>query len=335
MKRKKVRVLLIEDNKFDQMAFVRMLEKEKLCYDYTIAACVAEARKMAESKVFDVVISDYYLGDGTLFDIIDLVKNAPIIITTGVGSEEVVIKAMQEGAFDYLIKDLDRNYLKVLPVTIENAIKHKRSEEKSCMLSHAIMCVNECVYITDVNDRIIFVNKVFCKTYGYPEDEIIGKPSTVLWKNKSLNNEDVKNILTKIDEFGWKSQLYHQRKDGSELLISISRSIIKDDKENEVAVVGVVHEISEDKPAPGKLNKTPKTAAAASHSHAEEVVNLGHHMRARMNTILEVMKLLSGTELTPQQRDYVKVLNFSSEAVANSLDRISDLFNSKSELVNN
>ena len=129
MEDSKIKVLLIEDNKFDQMAFKRLVDHEDLPYNYTIAGCLSEAEKMLKSARFDVIIADYYLGDGTLFDIFSLLGDTPIIIATGAGDEDVAVKAMKEGAYDYLIKDLDRNYLKVLPVVIKNAINHKKSEK--------------------------------------------------------------------------------------------------------------------------------------------------------------------------------------------------------------
>jgi len=122
------KILLIEDDKLDQMAFKRLVKDENLPYDYTIAASVSEARSILSSERFDVVIVDYLLGDGTFFDIRNLIKDTPVIITTGTGDEEVAIKAWKGGAYDYLIKDLGRNYLKAVPITVENAIKHKKSE---------------------------------------------------------------------------------------------------------------------------------------------------------------------------------------------------------------
>jgi len=75
------------------------------------------------------VITDYNLGDGIAFNIFDFVTDAPIILVTGVGDEEIAVKAMKAGAYDYLIKDHQRNYLKVLPLTVANAIKHKKMED--------------------------------------------------------------------------------------------------------------------------------------------------------------------------------------------------------------
>ncbi|MHC4565002.1 MAG: response regulator, partial [Planctomycetota bacterium] len=73
----KYRILLIEDERLDQMAFERFVKKEKLPYDYTIAGSVSEAKNLLESCQFDAIISDYSLGDGTALDILNLVKDIP------------------------------------------------------------------------------------------------------------------------------------------------------------------------------------------------------------------------------------------------------------------
>lgn len=129
MNNSKYKILLIEDDKLDQMAFKRMMKDRELSYDCTIAGSVSEAREILDSRDFDVVICDYALGDGTAFDILNAIRNIPIILVTGVGNEELVTKAWKAGACDYLIKDLDQSYLKTVPITIENAVKHGKMEE--------------------------------------------------------------------------------------------------------------------------------------------------------------------------------------------------------------
>jgi len=126
----KYKVLLIEDDKVEQMAFKRLVEDENLPYDCTIAGSVSEANSILGTDKFDIAIVDYFLGDGTAFDIFDSIKDIPIIITTGVGDEEIAIRTMKAGASDYLVKDHERNYLKALPVRIENVVKHKKAEAK-------------------------------------------------------------------------------------------------------------------------------------------------------------------------------------------------------------
>ena len=123
------RILLIEDDQVDQTAFKRLIKEKDLPYDYLIAGSVSEARKVLRSETFDAVITDYLLGDGTAFDIIGFVADTPVIFVTGSGDEEIALKAMKAGAYDYLIKDPMRNYLNVLSVTTENVIKRKRNED--------------------------------------------------------------------------------------------------------------------------------------------------------------------------------------------------------------
>ncbi|MEN8262220.1 MAG: histidine kinase dimerization/phosphoacceptor domain -containing protein [Nitrospirota bacterium] len=125
----KARVFLIEDDKVDQMAFKRLVKESDLPYDYSIAGSVSEAKEMLGLNKFEVVISDYLLGDGTALDIFDSIVDIPIIVVTGSGDEEIAVKAMKAGAYDYLIKDPKGNYLKVLPVTVENALGRKKNEE--------------------------------------------------------------------------------------------------------------------------------------------------------------------------------------------------------------
>jgi CheY-like chemotaxis protein len=129
MERTKYKVLLIEDNKLDRMAFERFVYNEKLQYDYTAAQSISEAREILKSDQFDIIVSDYSLGDGTALDILNSVKDTPIILITAAEEEEVPINAQKAGTYDYLSKDLDRNYLKAVPKTIEDAIKHKKVEE--------------------------------------------------------------------------------------------------------------------------------------------------------------------------------------------------------------
>jgi len=129
VEQKKHTILLIEDDEVDQKAFIRLIKDQDLPYACTIAASISEARSILGRKDFDVIITDYSLGDGTSFDILDFVNNTPIIVITG--TEGVVINSPKVHVCDSLIKDIERNYLKVLPGAIEKAIRQKRGENRS------------------------------------------------------------------------------------------------------------------------------------------------------------------------------------------------------------
>jgi len=159
------KILLIEDDRLDQMAFERFLKDEKLVYDCTVASSVSEAHSILACEDFDAIVSDYSLGDGTALNILDLTKEIPIIIVTGVGDEKVATQAWRRGAYDYITKDIERNYLKVIPKTIKNAIEHKTMQEAlerkqknlEAMFDAAPGCmllIDENTIVTRANDSI-------------------------------------------------------------------------------------------------------------------------------------------------------------------------------------
>jgi PAS domain S-box-containing protein len=245
MENAKYKVLIIEDNQIEQRMYQRFIENHDLQYDYLIAGSVSDAQHALNTETFDIIITDHELGDGSAFDILSLAKDTPVIVVTGAGDEETAVKVWKAGAYDYLVKDVNQSYLKAIPKTVENAINHKIVEKKLQLLSGAVMSTEDSVYITDMKGTIIFVNKAFCKTYGYTEEEIVGKNSGILWiqKNQGENTRSV--FQTRSFGSGWEVGFYHRRKDNSIFPISLSRSTIKDSNRNDVAIVGVARDISE------------------------------------------------------------------------------------------
>lgn len=251
MKDNGYKILLVEDDIIDQMAFKKMVKQRELDYDYIVAGSTEEAAAAVEDNTFDLVITDYMLGDGTAFDVMKLLSETPIIITTGAGNEEIAVRAMHEGACDYLVKDSEGNYLKVLPITIENAIERIRNQKQLRILSHALMSIGDSVYITDINDNIILVNKAFTETFGFKEEEIVGRNSCQLSKSNDCYSQS-EDWDSSIEDM-YMNEVYHIKKDGSEFPALVSNSSIRDDNGSVLAKVGVVRDITEMKDAQKKL----------------------------------------------------------------------------------
>jgi len=245
MENTRYKILLIEDDQLDQMAFKRFVESNDIPYDCTISGSFSQANQVLNSEQFDIIITDHSLGDGTALDILESAKNTPVIVVTGAGDEETAIKAWKAGAYDYLVKDINQNYLKAIPITVENAVRHNKVEKELQLLSGAVMSTDDSIYITDMQGKIVYVNKAFCKTYGYTEEEIVGQNGNLLWigRNQSQNTRSV--FQTKTSGSGWEVGFYHRRKDNSVFPVSLSRSNIKDTKGRDVAIVGVARDITE------------------------------------------------------------------------------------------
>src|SRR4030042_223960 len=123
----------------------------------------------------------FFFKQKTAYEILDLVQEAPVILVTGAGGEETAVRAWKAGAYDFLVKDARGDYLKALAITVENAIAYRRAKKELELLSGAIMSAQDCIYLTDLQGKILFVNGAFCRTYGYTRSQVLGKDSSILW----------------------------------------------------------------------------------------------------------------------------------------------------------
>ena len=172
------KILLVEDDKIDQMAFERLVEEENLPYYYEIAGSVSQARDILGDKDFDAIVCDYNLGDGTGFEVLEIAGQRPFIFVTGAGDEAVAVKAMKKGACDYLIKDPVRNYLKVLPLVVDSAVKNEaaaRNLEKVHAQNQQLLDAIPLILIgVNSNYQITHWNRAAAETFAVEADDVLG-----------------------------------------------------------------------------------------------------------------------------------------------------------------
>jgi PAS domain S-box-containing protein len=136
--------------------------------------------------------------------------------------------------------------------TISDITARKDSEKTISMLAHAIRSVSECVSITDMTDEIIFVNSAFLKTYQFEEHELLGKSISMV-RSPNNSRDFVKEILPATLQGGWHGEVLNLRKDGSEFPVFVSTSVIYNENNKPLALVGVTTDITERKRAEKEL----------------------------------------------------------------------------------
>lgn len=112
------------------------------------------------------------------------------------------------------------------------------------LLYNTINSINECISITDMNDVIIYVNKTFIETYGYDEEELIGQ-SIYMLRTEDSSDSSLTHVNKKTIEGGWQGEIYNKKKDGTVFLINLRTSIVKDDEDNPIALVGIAEDLTE------------------------------------------------------------------------------------------
>lgn len=100
------KILLIEDD----ISFCKLLEKflTKKAYDVTITFSAAEARLAINKESFDLILTDLRLPDLDGIALMTEFKNlnikAPIVLMTGYSDVNTAVKAIKNGAADYISK---------------------------------------------------------------------------------------------------------------------------------------------------------------------------------------------------------------------------------------
>jgi PAS domain S-box-containing protein len=119
-------------------------------------------------------------------------------------------------------------------------------ERQMRLLGQTITSTRDCVSITDLEHRILFVNDAFLSTYGYAEEEIIGKPVAILQSRAGAEGETDRIGPATLSD-GSYAEVLHRRKDGAELPLEVWTSVVRNDEGEPVALVGVARDITERK----------------------------------------------------------------------------------------
>lgn len=121
------KILVIEDD----VAFCKLVEKflSKQGYEISCAFSAVQAHRLIENLKFDLILTDLRLPDSDGMTLLSEFKKnlptTPVILMTGYSDINTAVKAMKNGAFDYISKPF--NPEEVLLV-VENALKSSKQE---------------------------------------------------------------------------------------------------------------------------------------------------------------------------------------------------------------
>jgi len=133
MTKPQIRVLIIDDDIVDRMACQRAL---KLNPDYDFVLSEAETGQeglwLAHSERPDCILLDYRLPDLDGLEFLAKLRDEkgevpiPVMMLTGADNALVAVEAMKRGARDYLVKDVERQYLELLPAVIGRLLQERQ-----------------------------------------------------------------------------------------------------------------------------------------------------------------------------------------------------------------
>jgi len=119
------RLLVVDDEESLRITTAAILEKEG--YTVDTASSGDEAIALMDEADYDLVLTDLHMEGGDGLSVLNEIRrHSPLtisVVLTGFASVESAIAALQEGAYDYLVKPCDIDSMKH---TIRRGVEHRR-----------------------------------------------------------------------------------------------------------------------------------------------------------------------------------------------------------------
>jgi DNA-binding NtrC family response regulator len=137
LRRGQTAVLLVEDkSSLRQMLRMALDGAGHVVFE---AADVAEVRERLQRHRPTLVLTDLKLPDGDGFDVLRAAKDAdpdvPVIVMTAYGGVQEAVRAMREGALDFLAKPIDPDHLLMI---VARAIEQRRLVNENLLLKEEL-----------------------------------------------------------------------------------------------------------------------------------------------------------------------------------------------------
>ncbi|MBF0416254.1 MAG: diguanylate cyclase [Magnetococcales bacterium] len=176
-------VLLIEDNPAEAQLIREMIgEHNEQGLSLVCAPRLGLAIDQLNQSDFDVVLLDLNLPDSMGLDTLNQVRSAsdgvPVVILTGIDDEELAMRAIQEGAQEYLVKGEVADSAPLLMRTIRYAIergriqselrlKHHQLESSSAAFRNVVERNRDGILVVDQQGMVRFANQTVTALFGW------------------------------------------------------------------------------------------------------------------------------------------------------------------------
>ena len=203
--------------------------------------------------------------------------------------------------------------------TQNDITEHKAILEQNRKLSRAVEQSSASIIITDSKGIIEYVNKKFCDTTLYDFNEVIGKQVRILKPGIEPVKDNKELISTIFSGSDWNGEYLTRRKNKGKYWEHASISSIRDSNGKITHLVAIAEDISEK-----ELLLAKEKSEEASKAKSQFLVNMSHEIRTPLNGVIGMTQLLSLSNLSQEQKDYLELIKYSSDILLYLINDILD-----------
>ncbi|HEX8070500.1 MAG TPA: EAL domain-containing protein [Pyrinomonadaceae bacterium] len=271
--RHRARILIADDEPVIREVLVELLGERHDCR----AVCSGdEALALLRAESFDLVLSDITMPGLSGLDLVPrvlaLAPDTVVVMISGEQNIESAIRAMRAGAFDYVTKPFDIEHVEAAVARaldyhalraakryyenfLEESVRQRTVElhKTNRTLRTLIEAAPLAIFALDAAGRVSMWNPAAARTFGWTEQEIIGRPVPLgatagaheppAWLAAALGPRALGGAEARVP-----------RRDGTEVDVSVWTAALADESGQAGGTMVVMADITERKQAEARIN---------------------------------------------------------------------------------
>jgi len=333
MTKPQIHILIVEDDLVDRMACRRALAKDDHDYEFVLseAETAREGLQLAHSQKPDCVLLDYHLPDLNGLEFLAELRNdlgeipVPVMMLTGTDNVSVAVEAMKSGAQDYLVKDVNRQYLELLPAVIERVLRERRAltdkehmevrmgeaEAKYRFLVEQVPAITYTASL-DTPGKLLYVSPQLC-ALGYSPEEWITKVGALRSHIHPDDQVHAVDALDRVRATGKPLRCEYRllNSAGEARWFLDEATLVRDESGEPMFLQGILVDITEDKQIEEELLQHRR--------HVGDIVSMRTTQLEKQAEVLKSANANLSSELRARRQD--------EGALKKYADRLADLYN--------
>ena len=318
--RRKVKVLILEDNALDVELALAHLEKAGFDIDASVAATKQQYFDLLREDGYDVILSDYALPDFDGATALQMAKathpRVPFIVVSGRLGEEIAIDTLHLGATDYVLKQRIERLVPAVKRALAEAEEHAirlraeaRARESEDRFKQLTNNLPQMVWTTDNYGNITYANDAWKR--AMPEN-------VKHWRDPSVLHPDDLNRCVEAavaagrtrEPFSMECR-YLNRTDGV-YHWSLLRAVPFESSEGSPAWLGTATDLHEQKMREESLRTAEKLAVTGRMAAA-----IAHEINNPLESLMNLVFLLqTDPQMGSNSRKYIDMAEQELERVS-------------------
>ncbi|GCB02241.1 diguanylate cyclase/phosphodiesterase (GGDEF & EAL domains) with PAS/PAC sensor(s) [Sulfuriferula multivorans] len=322
MSKPQIRVLVVEDDAVDRMACRRALARDA-DFEFVIAEAETggEGLRLAHGQKPDCVLLDFHLPDMNGLEFLAELRNdlgeipVPVMMLTGADNASVAVEAMKRGAQDYLVKDVNRQYLELLPAVIQRVLRERRmllekqhaenklaqAEAKYRSLVEQIPAITYTAAL-DVSGKLLYVSPQL-EALGYLPEEWIAEVGAL---RSHVHPDDQIRAVEEFDRVRatgkpLRCEYRLLARNGAIVWFRDEASVVRDEAGNPLFLQGILVDISESKRVEKELREHRYRLEELVAKRTNALTKANEHLRK------DVIELRRAEEALFQEKERAQV----------------------------